>query len=98
MNSFALGSVVISTQGHDDGQFYVVVGENERGILVCDGKFKFLKKPKLKNPAHLRSTPYIDNEIATKLANGLKINDQMIYHAIIKVKKVVKEEDLYGKR
>ena len=98
MNSFALGSVVISTQGHDCGQFYVVVGENERGILLCDGKFKFLKKPKLKNPAHIKSTPYIDSEISKKLSSRLKINDQMIYHAIIKAKKVVKEEDLYGKR
>ncbi len=98
MNSFALGSVVISTQGHDCGQYYVVVGGNEQGILVCDGKFKLLKKPKCKNPAHLKSTPYVDDEIASKLSSKLKINDQMIYHAILKVKKVVKEEDLYGKR
>lgn len=96
MNSFALGSVVVSTQGHDRGQFYIVVGVSEKGIAVCDGKFKFLKKPKIKNPAHLELTKYKDDEISAKLSNGLKINDQMIYHAIVKVKKVVKEEDLYG--
>lgn len=95
MNSFALGSIVESIQGHDKGVLYVVVGSTARGVEVCDGKFKLLKKPKIKNPSHLECTPYCDNEIATKLKNGLKINDQMIYHAIVKVKKLIKE-DLYG--
>lgn len=98
MNSFVLGSVVISTQGHDCGQYYVVVEVGQKSVEVCDGEFKKLKNPKRKNPAHLRVTPYVDSDVATKLSSGLKINDQMIYHAIIKVKKVVKEEDLYGKR
>lgn len=96
MSSFALGEIVLSTQGHDKEQFYVVVAVGEDKIAVCDGKFKFLKKPKQKNPSHLAHTGYTDSEIATKLTEKLKINDQMIYHAIVKVKKLVKE-DLYGK-
>lgn len=96
MDSFVLGSVVLSTQGHDKGQFYVVVDKTTKYVALCDGKFKFLKKPKKKNPNHIKATGHIDTEIATKLTNGLKINDQMIYHAIVKVKKLVKEEDLYG--
>lgn len=96
MSSFGLGSVVVSTQGHDRGQFYVVVDVCDKGVAVCDGKFKFLKKPKIKNPAHIKLTQFVDDEVATKLSKGLKINDQMIYHAIVKAKKVVKEEDLYG--
>ncbi len=95
MNSFALGSVVVSTQGHDCGQLYVVVEMGEDRIKVCDGKFKLLKKPKIKNPTHIKCTSFVDDEIAAKLSQGLKINDQMIYHAIIKAKKLLKE-DLYG--
>ncbi len=95
MDSFALGSIVVSTKGHDKGNLYVVVGLNQKTVAVCDGKTKFLKKPKQKNISHLTQTNILDDEIATKLVKGLKINDQMIYHAIVKAKKIIKEE-LYG--
>ena len=92
---FKVGMLVESTQGHDKGQYYIIVGFKENKILICDGEFKLLKNPKSKNQHHINSLNYIDNEIATKLENGLKINDQMIYHAIVKFKKLVKEKK-YG--
>ena len=92
MNKFFLGEVVQSTKGHDKGQFYLVIGFKEDKVLLCDGKFKLLKNPKQKNQHHLLSFNHQDNEIATKLENGLKINDQMIYHALVKFKKLVKEK------
>ncbi len=95
MSGIKLGSLVLSKQGHDKGQYYVVVGFAQNKILICDGEFKFLSKPKQKNPNHLQDLNYSDSEIATKLENGLKINDQMIYHAIVKFKKLIKEK-LYG--
>ncbi len=97
MNSLSLGLVVVSTQGHDKGELYVVVKVGEREVSLCDGKYKLLSKPKRKNISHIQPTDYIEIEIADKLSRGLKINDQMIYHAILKYKKIVKEE-LYGKR
>ena len=95
MSELNLGDLVQSTQGHDKGQLYLVVNLEKDKVLVCDGKFKLLKKPKQKNKHHLLSLNYQDSEIATKLVNGLKINDQMIYHAIVKYKKLIKEK-MYG--
>ena len=79
---FTLGTVVLSTQGRDKGASYIIVGFDNDKILVADGKYKLLAKPKIKNVLHLKSTNIQDQEIATKLSQNQKINDQMIYHAL----------------
>jgi len=60
-------------------------------VFVADGKYKLLKNLKSKNPNHLKQYNFVDTEIETKLENGHKINDQMIYHALLKFKKSNKE-------
>ncbi|MDO5100136.1 MAG: KOW domain-containing RNA-binding protein [Eubacteriales bacterium] len=43
-----------SKQGHDAGEVYMVMGE-ENGRLICvNGRNKTLDKPKRKNPAHMQ--------------------------------------------
>ncbi len=91
MNNFKLGQVVQSTMGHDKGAYYLVVGLDENRIWVGDGKYKLLNKLKSKNPTHLKGINFCDTEISTKLEHGQKINDQMIYHALLKFKKSNKE-------
>ncbi len=90
--TFTLGTIVVSIQGRDKDSCYVVVGDNKDKILVADGKYKLLAKPKSKNKLHLRSTNIIDKEISTKLSNNQKINDQMIYHTLYEFKKGKKGE------
>ena len=90
--TFTLGTIVVSTQGRDKDSWYVVVGDNQGKILVADGKYKLLAKPKSKNVLHLRSTNIVDQEIATKLSKGQKVNDQMIYHTLYEYKKGKKGE------
>ena len=90
-NNFRLGQVVQSTMGHDKGMYYLVVGLEENRIWVGDGKYKLLSKLKAKNPSHLIGLDFLDTEISTKLEHGQKINDQMIYHALLKFKKSNKE-------
>ena len=48
------GAVVVSLRGHDKGKLYVVVGESEKKLLLCDGKNKKLSHPKVKNKKHLK--------------------------------------------
>ena len=86
-----LGQIVLSTQGHDKGQAFVVVGFERNKVLVVDGKYRLLNKPKPKNPVHLLATTTVDPEINSKLKDGHKINDQMIYHTLLKFKKSNKE-------
>lgn len=91
METIRLGQVVQSLNGHDKEQYYIVVGQTEKRILLCDGKFKFLKKPKAKNKIHIQPIDFVDTEISNKLKDGHKVNDQMIYHALLKFKKSNKE-------
>ncbi len=88
---FSLGQIVLSTQGHDKGSRYVVVKINGERISVADGELKSIKSPKQKNRRHLLGTKFIDAEISSKLKDGLEVNDQMIYHTLLKFKKSNKE-------
>lgn len=43
------GGVCVSTQGRDEGRYYLICGVPEGGfVLVCDGKYKKLASPKKK--------------------------------------------------
>ena len=53
------GQVVCSLAGRDKGSFLVVVGTKEDYLLVCDGKARPLKRPKLKSKKHLKITSCI---------------------------------------
>ncbi|NLO86542.1 MAG: hypothetical protein GX096_14125 [Clostridiales bacterium] len=52
------GYVVISTQGHDKGQWYAVTKVlSEQYLLLCNGNNRTLKAPKKKQVKHLRVLP-----------------------------------------
>lgn len=87
-----LGSIVVSTQGRDKGESYVVVGFDKNKVLVADGKHKLLAKPKSKNALHLRITNFVNSELLKKLENKQKVNDQMIYHTLYEYQKSQKGE------
>ncbi len=53
---FVTGMVVISSAGHDCGNWFVVTGADERYVYVADGKERKLSSPKRKNRRHLRKT------------------------------------------
>ena len=50
--------VVYSKSGRDKGRLLALIGETEQGMLLCDGKYRPLERPKLKNPKHLTITNY----------------------------------------
>lgn len=52
------GTVVYSCAGRDKGSFLIEVGQKDGLILVCDGKYRPLERPKPKNKKHLRFTDY----------------------------------------
>ncbi len=89
-NEFKIGQIVYSTQGRDKGDYYIVLTASSKYLLVADGKYKKINKPKKKNKTHLQQTPVIITEIAQKLGEGKKINDQMIYHSLYEYKKGLK--------
>ena len=91
-SNLKLSAVVVSVQGRDKGESYVVVGFDKNKVLVADGKHKLLAKPKSKNMLHLKSTNFVDTELLTKLEKKQKVNDQMIYHTLYEYQKTQKGE------
>ena len=55
------GEIVKSVSGHDEGCFYIAVGEKDGFALLCDGKNKLLSYPKKKNRKHLEKTGIVVN-------------------------------------
>ena len=55
---FTSGMVVISSAGHDGGNWFVVTGADERYAYIADGKERKLGSPKRKNPRHIRKTGF----------------------------------------
>ena len=53
---FVSGMVVVSSAGHDGGQWFVVTGADERYVYIADGKERKLASPKRKNYKHIRKT------------------------------------------
>ncbi|MDO4847027.1 MAG: KOW domain-containing RNA-binding protein [Clostridiaceae bacterium] len=69
------GTVVISLKGRDKDLLMCVVGVNESGVSVCDGKQRKLSKPKLKNPKHVRA-------LAKRLTAEQMLTDRAIRKAL----------------
>ncbi len=70
---FKLGQVVYSVAGKDKGEFYIVVGIDERNyrIFVANGRKRGVLNPKPKNPFHLQVIKWVDGELREKLLKGL---------------------------
>ena len=43
-----------SIKGHDAGEIYMVIGQNNGRLLCVNGENKPIEKPKLKNPTHVQ--------------------------------------------
>ena len=49
--------LALSTAGHDRGTLYLVLEENEKSVLLADGKLRKLARPKKKNRKHVMFLP-----------------------------------------
>ena len=67
---FEICDIVISNSGRDRGKYFAVVGiENENFVLIADGKYRKLEKPKLKRKKHLKATGLKLNALKEKCNN-----------------------------
>ena len=62
-----IGDIVISSCGHDMGEWYIVKSINEDYVFLIDGKLKTIEKPKKKKIKHVIKTNQTAIEIAQKL-------------------------------
>ena len=74
-----VGGIAKSTQGRDKNCHYIIVAIQQNGyVLVSDGKYKTVSSPKKKSVKHLCLTPFIQEEIAQRLASGKNVYDYEI--------------------
>ncbi len=61
------GTVVYSLAGHDKGDFQVIMEFDDKYARVCDGKYRPLKRTKLKKLIHIKLTNTVldDSELLT---------------------------------
>ena len=77
-----IGDIVISTFGHDTGEWSVVKYVDENFAYLIDGNTKTVNKPKKKKIKHIYKTEYNANEVANKLANESYIQNAEIRKAL----------------
>lgn len=78
--------VVLSTAGHDKGQLFLVVGEEDHFFLLADGKTRKLEKPKRKNRRHVRFAAVSLHPAAVLLRNGGQVENSEIRRALAAVR------------
>ncbi len=77
MVNVEFGQIVFSKAGHDKETAYVVLGEDKGKVILADGKYKTIEKPKRKNARHLQPTNYIEDSLAKKQEQGLLRNEDI---------------------
>lgn len=85
MNDYTaeVGSLCFSKSGRDSGRFYIIteILSNDY-VLICDGKYRKLSKPKRKKLKHLKLKGQLFESIADKLKNSKQVFDSEIYSAL----------------
>lgn len=77
-----VGDIVISTYGHDTGEWYIVKEINEEFVYLINGSTKTVDKPKKKKIKHIYKTEYNSNEVAEKLISESYIQNAEIRKAL----------------
>lgn len=75
-NPLVPGQIVKSKSGHDKGDvFFVVEVIDDDYVLIADGDRRKSENPKKKKVKHLQPYNRINNNVAEKLAQGLRLEN-----------------------
>lgn len=82
MNRNEVGMLAQSKSGHDRGQLYVIIREEDEYIYVADGKYRTIENCKKKNRKHIQIIRTEASGVAQKLLQGDKVSNEEIKRAI----------------
>ena len=68
-----ISDVVVSTAGHDQGEWFYVVNEDPVFLFLANGKDRTLDKPKRKKRKHVQKVLRSETRVADKLRTGDKV-------------------------
>ncbi len=81
MMELEVGNFVVSTAGHDLGNYYVIINKDDEYIYLVDGKIKRINRPKKKKRKHIRKINYVDPSL-TELIKNSTVRDEEIKRSI----------------
>jgi len=76
-----VGQIVISKQGRDKGNSFVVIDLQGQYLYLVDGKLRTLSRPKKKKVKHVQPT----NSIANMTTDGRALQDADIRKQLMKL-------------
>lgn len=88
--SFSVGDVVISTAGHDKGDYYIVIALEKCFAWVANGKTKKIDDPKKKNLRHLTYLCSSENIVVEQLSARCDVFDKARGTGDAQLRKIVK--------
>lgn len=91
MNREVIGMLAESQSGHDKGQIYVIMKEDEEYVYLSDGRLRPVDKLKKKNRKHIQIIVKPRQEIIEKLQRGEEVKNEEIKRAIKLFKKEIRE-------
>ena len=78
-----IGQLAISKAGHDKDTVYVIAGQKEDFVYLCDGKKKLPAAPKKKRRKHIQPiNEWVDDELLNKLQSGMTVYPEEIKYAL----------------
>ncbi len=77
-----IGDIVISTYGHDMGEWYIVEQVLNEYVFLVNGKSKPIDKPKKKKVKHILATNFFAEDIANKLIGKQSVQNAEIRKTI----------------
>lgn len=73
------GYLAIARAGHDKEVLYVIVGEDETHVYLCDGRARGMARPKKKNRRHVQ---IIKQTVNQSIVNRLLMKEPVYDHEI----------------
>lgn len=82
-----VGNLAVSLAGHDKGQLYIIIREEEEYVYLCDGNHKKLAGPKRKNKKHIQ---------IIKADPGMELKNRLRRQETVRDEEVKRAIKLYG--
>ena len=73
ISDILVSDVVISTAGHDKGEWFYVISTEDQFLMLVNGKDRTLDKPKRKKLRHVQKVLRSETRVADKIRSGDKV-------------------------
>lgn len=86
-----VGYFAFSKAGHDKGRLYVIVGQEQDRVYLCDGRLKPLASPKVKKRRHIQlMAKTVEEDVLERLLGNETVRDEEIK---LQIKRCLKADE-----